>query len=65
MSNDEYPKAVPLKWEDKVIGSCVVDVDEKGVVVVSTDITDPKARELLSDAPPSFTKSIIRLEDNK
>ncbi len=60
-----YPKTVPLKYKDKVIGGCVVDVDEKGVVVVSTDITDPKIKELLADAPPSFTKSIIKLEDNK
>lgn len=58
-------KTVPLKWDDKVIGSCVVEQDSKGVRVVSTDITDPDVRELLSGAPPSFTKSIIRLEDNK
>lgn len=49
------PKTVPLKWEDRVIGTCEVEQDEKGVKVISTNITDPKLKELLAGAPPSFS----------
>lgn len=49
------PKTVPLKWEDRVIGTCEVEQDEKGVNVISTNITDRKLKELLEEASPSFS----------
>lgn len=48
-------KTVPLKWKDKVVGTCEIAYDDKGYEVIATDITDPKIRELLEGAPPSFS----------
>jgi hypothetical protein len=55
-------RVVPLKFKGKVVGSAVIEADEKGVKVLTTNITDPELREMLEGAPPSFSIKNTKVE---
>jgi len=34
-------KTVPIRFNEKIVGEAVIEVDEVGVRVISTEVTDP------------------------
>ena len=56
-------RTVPLKWGDKVVGTCEIEYDEKKINILSNNITDPVLRELLEGAPPSFSINNTKIEE--
>jgi hypothetical protein len=41
-------KTVPLRLGDRIVGNATVEVDEVGIRVVATDVTDPDMIKMLS-----------------
>lgn len=40
-------KTVPLRFNEKVVGEAVIEVDEVGVRVISTEVTDPVLQKVI------------------
>lgn len=48
-------RVVPLRHHGKHVGTAVIEVDQEGCRVISTDITDPEVKRM-------FEEDILRME---